>query len=579
MKNSNLRKNRANPKALTLSLIIGSILLSAQSISQAESCYIDQTDQVIIPTEEFNEYRRADGKKNNPDHNSWGAEGQKLIRVVGTDKSRYPNTPNLANPREISNKVSQQDTNQNTRNVKGLSDLFWLWGQFLDHDITIIHTDERKPANIPVSAIDPNFSADIPFNRSQKKYRNNLTSYIDGSNIYSASRKTERRLRTRQDGKLILNNGYLPQDDDGFYIAGDERVNEHIGLTAMHTLWAREHNRIVDAIACQHPDWRDDELFNEAKRIVIAELQAITFNEFLPQLIGKNTLPSYGGLNPGYDTNVNANISHIFAASAFRFGHSMLSPVLLRLDKDGKEVYEKHVPLREAFFRPDKLEEAGIDPIFRGFASQVAQALDPMVVDDVRNFLLQSPGDKQGFDLVALNIQRGRDHGLPSYNDIRQSLNLPPITSFEASTWHEDFKTRLANAYADTNNIDPWIGGLAEKKEGDALTGKLLQTLLAEQFRRIRNGDRFWYENQFNEAQIALLNATTLSDIIKRNTSIKKGEIQSNVFIASEIHDPVEVNTPPSASPTIRFAPAAADPADATRENHIKEAIHKGDLG
>ncbi len=592
MKNKSLKKCNLTSKYLSLPLIIGSIILSGQSIAYADEC---STDQAIIPEALSNQYRRTDGRQNNVEKPGWGAANKRLERVVRASKSRYPNAPSLTNPREISNKVSKQE-GQDTRNAKGLSDLFWLWGQFLDHDITIVHTDEGNQADIPLPANEEEFTSSIPFSRSQTdskgKQRNSLTSYIDGSNIYSASKATEDLLRAKDSQgnltrKLAMNNGFLPKDAAGFYIAGDERANEHIGLTAMHTLWVREHNRIADAIACQHPNWNDEQLFQEAKRVVIAELQSITYNEFMPALIGENTLPGYweytNEQNPGYDTNVKANISHLFATSAFRFGHSMLSPLLLRLDKDGNEIEDGHVPLRSAFFQPDLLEEnmVGIAPIFRGFAYQTAQALDPMVVDDIRNFLILSPGGSLGFDLAALNIQRGHDHKLKSYNDVRAALGLRRIDSFHDDIWREDFKARLADAYAHPDDVDPWVGGLAEKEVGNTLTGEMLQTILIEQFRRLRHGDNFWYEKHFYGDQLEELNTTTLADIIKRNTLIKKGEIQNNVFIATEEYDEYQSDNIRSADPSGFSAPAGLtiDPAEEIRKNRILEAIRNGHFG
>lgn len=588
MNNKPLKKCSLTSKYLSLPLIIGSIILSGQSMAYAEC----STDQAIIPYEKSAEYRRINGTRNNPHRSGWGAAGKKLLRKAGTDDFRVPNTHRLPNPREISNTVSRQGANENTLNAKGLSDIFWLWGQFLDHDITIVHTDASRPANIPVPAGDPDFShlSSLPFSRSVLGGRRNnyhpnaLTSFIDGSNIYGSDTTNANSLRTFQGGELKMDAGFLPKDDVGFYLAGDERANEHIGLTAMHTLWVREHNRLARAIACEYPNWKDKQLYNEARRVVIAELQAITYNEFLPALLGENTLSGYWEYtyeqNPGYDGGIQPNISNVFAVSAFRFGHSMLSPVLLRLDKDGDEIPQKHVPLKSAFFQPAKLEEAGIEPIFRGFASQAAQALDPLIVDDVRNFLILSPGDQQGFDLAALNIQRGRDHRLPAYNDVRESFGLRRIEDFHDPIWRSGFGDKLAEAYYEMDDVDLWVGGLAEKPVGNALTGEMLQAILLEQFRRLRHGDRFWYEEQFYDEEIDELNRTTLADIIKRNTPIQKNEIQNNVFIASEIHDPVDVNaTPGATNPTIRLAPASADPAEENRKNRIKESIHKGYLG
>ena len=139
----------------------------------------------------------------------------------------------------------------------------------------------------------------------------------------------------------------------------------------------------------------------------------------------------------------NPQISNAFAAASYRFGHSMLSPTLQRLDDNGETIEQGNLPLRDAFFQPNRVKEAGIEPFLRGFAAQTAQALDPQVVDDVRNFLFGEPG-QGGFDLASLNIQRGRDHGLPSYNDTREALGFQRITSFNDPIFKGDSGSKLA---------------------------------------------------------------------------------------------------------------------------------------
>ena len=581
------KKNGVSSKYLLLSALVSGILLTGFSGQALAQCPVEQ---VFLPVGQPDEFRKINGRKNNLIKRSWGAQNQKLLRTVGTDSSREPGTNALPGPREISNIVSSQGANEVTRNAKGLSDMFWLWGQFLDHDITLVHTDDSRPADIAIPAGDtglPGVSS-LPFSRSEltrngRNHPNVLTSYIDGSNIYGSDNTTAASLRSFEGGKLIIENGFLPKDEKGFFRAGDERANEHFGLTAMHTLWVREHNRIADALACEYPWWSDKQIYLEARRIVVAELQAITYNEFLPAMLGPYAMPGYWEDTAGYDESIQANINNIFAVGAYRFGHSMLSPVLLRLTEDGQEIPQSHVALKDAFFQPAKVEEAGIEPILRGFASQMAQALDPMIVDDVRNFLILGPGNAQGFDLAALNIQRGRDHKLPGYNDVREALGLRRIDDFYDGIWRESFRERLATAYSHPDDIDLWVGGLAEEEVDNALVGETLKTIFVEQFKRLRHGDRFWYENEtyYFYADIQEFNKIRLADIIKRNTPISN--IQSNVFIATEIHDAPGSETTRAAPAIAPFAaPAAFDvpeAIDGERQERILEAINRGLLG
>ena len=190
-----------------------------------------------------------------------------------------------------------------------------------------------------------------------------------------------------------------------------------MGLTALHTLFVREHNYWAESYAGLNPQAMDEEIYQFARMIVGAEIQAITYREFLPILLGRDSLPDYRG----YREDVRADISNAFGAAAFRIGHSMLSPQLLRVDGSGAEIESGHLSLAASFFDPSLIESDGIEPILRGLASQECQELDARLIDEVRNFLFGSPG-AGGFDLAALNIQRGRDHGIPDYNSTRVCL-------------------------------------------------------------------------------------------------------------------------------------------------------------
>lgn len=186
--------------------------------------------------------------------------------------------------------------------------------------------------------------------------------------------------------------------------------------------------------------------------------------------------------------------------------------------------------LRDAFFNPMRItDEGGIDSLLRGLAAQRMQDVDVSVVDDVRNFLFGPPGSG-GFDLVALNIQRGRDHGLPDYNTVRVALGLPPAADFDDITSNPDLAVELAQLYATVDDIDLWVGALAEDHKPGAAVGELVYHALKDQFERHRDGDRFWYEidPEFTPDQIARIRRTKLSDVIRRNTQIR--DMQPNVF-------------------------------------------------
>ena len=313
--------------------------------------------------------------------------------------------------------------------------------------------------------------------------------------------------------------------DDALFLAGDVRANEQIGLTAMHTLWVREHNRIADQLAEENPNATDEQLYQRARAIVIGEMQAITYNEFLPALLGEDAIAEYDG----YDRDVNPGITNEFSTAAYRFGHSMLSTELLRLNNDGTEADEGNISLSDSFFSPSEIVDNGIDSLLLGQATQTAQEIDNMVVDDIRNFLFGPPG-AGGFDLASLNIQRGRDHGLADYNQVRTDMGLDPVQSFADISSDPDVQVALEAAYGDVDSIDLWVGGLAEDHVAGASVGELVQVILVDQFTRLRDGDSFWYQEIFQGRELREIENTTLADVIERNTDIEG--LQDNVFFA-----------------------------------------------
>lgn len=517
-----------------------------------------------LPPEAFAvEARTIDGTNNNLQNPAWGSTDVPLLRQVPPNYENGSWTPsgyNRPNVREISNTVAAQE--RPIYNEKHATDMVWQWGQFIDHDIDLTQgTDPIEPFHIAIPTGDAYFdpqatgTQELFLNRSvydhatgttpanPRQQINQITAYIDASMVYGSDPVRAAVLRTHDGtGRLKTSSGdLLPFNTEGFpnaggtdstlFLAGDVRANEQVGLTTMHTLFVREHNRLAGIIRRRAPELSGDQIYETARAWVGALIQVITYKEFLPVLLGPNALKPY----TGYDSSVNPGISNEFSTAAYRLGHSMLTPELLRLKKTGRPIPEGNLALRDAFFAPWRItKEGGIDPLLRGLAGNRAQEVDAFIIDDVRNFLFGPPG-AGGFDLASLNLQRGRDHGIPSYNDVRLGYGLSPAVTFANITRNRHLHDRLESVYGTVEKVDVWIGGLAEDHRRGAMVGKLFFTLLVNQFERLRDGDRFFYLNAFPNFQIKMLEENTLADVIRRNTAIKK-EIQDNVFLLPQKH-------------------------------------------
>jgi len=254
-------------------------------------------------------------------------------------------------------------------------------------------------------------------------------------------------------------------------------------------------------------------------------MQAITFNEFLPKLIGETAIPEY----TGFKSNVNPAILLEFSTAVYRLGHTLLSPTIERMNEDGSTHALGNISLRDAFGRqPGLLESTGVEAIFRGMSDSKSQEFDTFMAEDVRSFLF---GTSVGRDLASLNIQRGRDHGLPTYNEMREALGLSKVTAFSQITSDTDIAARLRAAYGDVDRIDLWVGGLAEDSVGGGIMGETFRAVMIEQFTRLRDGDAFWSQSRgFSAAELRELWGTTLSDVILRNTTVQ--DLQDDVFLA-----------------------------------------------
>ena len=501
------------------------------------------------------------GVGNNLRNPGWGATNVNLLRYAASayaDGRSAAAGPSRPNARSLSNALSTQaeDAPENNRQM---SDFLYVFGQFLDHDIGL-STAGTESMPIAVPSGDPFFdpagtgTKQMPFRRSNfnpasgstnpRQQTNTLTAFIDGSQVYGSDATRAAALRSFSGGKLRTSAGNmmpfntegLPNANDAhlvpdskLFLGGDVRSNENVELTAIHTLFVREHNRLASAIAAKHPSRSDEQIYQQARQVVIGELQAITYNEFLPALLGRGAMPRYRGYRP----NVNPGVSNEFSTAAFRFGHSMLDGEIGRLNNDGSDTPQGPIPLRNAFFNPTVFDttlpdhQGDIDPFLKSAASGNTQEVDLQLVDDVRNFLFGPPGSG-GFDLAALNIQRGRDHGLADYNKVRAAYGLRRVTSFAQISSNPATAAALEAAYGSVSNIDLWAGGLASDHTARGSLGPLFTRIIVNQFTRLRDGDRLYYEHALRGPLRDYVSRTTLSRVIRANTALTS--IQPNAF-------------------------------------------------
>jgi hypothetical protein len=529
--------------------------------------------------------RSFDGTGNNLANPNLGAAGTDLLRVspaAYADGISTPALPQDQSARAISNLLNDQtDPNNpsqdlNTVDANNLSDFGYVWGQFIDHDMSLTPTNSGESLPISVAPGDPIGS--LPFERSSfdpntgtstsnpRQQVNAVSSFLDLSQVYGSTATVADALRTHVGGQLKTSPGdLLPLNNTTYFTVGqltalnmandaqavpssqlfatgDVRGNENLELTALQTLFVRNHNRLAAALQKEHPDWSDEQLYQEARKLNIAEEQIITYTEYLPDLLGPNALPAYTGYNP----NVDPAIATEFSTVAFRFGHSLLSSNIERANNNGLDIPDvaggSSIPLSQDFFDPNLLNTTGVvDPltghtssdigaILKGDADGVAQAMDPLAIRDVRNLLFGN-GGQGGEDLIARDIQRARDDGIGSYNQVRVAYGLAPVTSFAQITSNVTVQKELQQAYGSVDNIDPFEGGLAEDHVQGSDVGPLFQKIMVDQFTRLRDGDRFFYLNeQFSPDELNLLRqGNTLTKVIEANTTVTN--LQSDVFV------------------------------------------------
>jgi Ca2+-binding RTX toxin-like protein len=360
------------------------------------------------------------------------------------------------------------------------------------------------------------------------------------------------------------------------FIAGDGRTNENISLTAMHTVWARNHNFHVENLEAAGFTGTPTEIYEAAKMLNEAEYQRVVFTEFADHLIGGIKGDGDHGFKE-HNPDADPRISHEFAAAVYRVGHSLISDTLTVLDADGQPI---EVRLIDAFLNPASYASHGVGNILGGTVGQQAEEIDFNIVDAVRNDLVGTRAD-----LFAFNVARGWDVGLGTLNQVRAGLaasadgyvqeavsyagNLSPYTSwedFQARNGLSDaviaqFKAAYPDlvldaadiaAFVDVNpditlvggntvkgidRVDLWVGGLAETHINGGQVGQTFWVVLQEQFDRLQEADEFYYIDRFDNFDLyqGEFEASNFAGILARNTGLTN--LPEDIFSAEPVED------------------------------------------
>ncbi|MCP9261233.1 Bardet-Biedl syndrome 1 protein [Dirofilaria immitis] len=456
------------------------------------------------------------------------------------DKIKYLNLisgslfPIRPNAREVSRLIlsSQKTVQHHEYNA-----LLMQWGQYLIHEMAkttlvpsalcnICQNIKGRCMAIPILNWDSNenfkLGSCIRVSRSSaicgsgrqkpRQQLNENTNFIDGSPIYGSS---------IGDGflKTVFFNGFrlLPFDMSvcrnveacpAIFVAGDSRVNLFLGLSSYQILLTREHNRLASRLHQLNPHWNGDRLFMEARKIVGAE-------RILPIILGITFEPTIGQYR-GYNSQTDPTLVNEFISAAFRFGHGMIQEIYPRLDQHFNSTSLGSFSFVEGTQHSDRLIfGGGIDPILRGMMLLPVRRPQRLTRAITENMFGNT-------DLGAINIQRGRDHGLPSYTRFREFCGLSPATSFDnfsREIMNDEIRLKLQLMYGTPDKVDLFVGGLLEDPVQGGFIGPTFACIIGPQFKRTRDGDRFYYENPgiFTQDQLIEIRKSSFSRLLCDN--------------------------------------------------------------
>ena len=472
----------------------------------------------------------------------------------------------LPNARLVSSIVHSDKNAPNTK----ASHFTTQFGQFLDHDITATPEEEVEhccdsiwpsagnEACWPIDVAHDEFfyaknvtclefTRSVPHceeNGGQRNQMNAITAFVDGSQVYGSDLELAENLRTFTNGELKItekdSGNLLPKlpnhEGELEFTAGDFRAREIPRLNMLHTIWVREHNRVAEILSSEFSD--DEEIYQLARRVVVAEYQNIVYGQFMSEILGSDDLkPSIRGSN--YIPKIDPSMRNEFATAAFRFGHSIVQGNTTLLAVDNPDQPVGFFQLRDVFLEDDFYINA-FDNLLMELIFRPAQSNDASVSEELTNNLFanfQSPSD-----LVARNLQRGRDHGIPGFCCYYRRFQAKGFDC--QSGWETKYEgipdeiwSKMQEVYDHPSDIDLFTGGISQLSSGQGQLGGVFRAMISDQFTRTMKGDRFFFNHQncltlggvgFTKEAREIVQTRTMSGVICDTTSLTK--VTSNVF-------------------------------------------------
>lgn len=478
--------------------------------------------------------------------------------------SASPSGLTLPSARVISNAVhATRFANRPRRSRQRITEFSVFFGQFVDHDIVSTPLQSVQfPISVPRD--DPVYASlsFLPFRRSRRarfgrmqRPENEATAALDLSGVYGSNLRRARHLRQFRAGLMRIDTkhdplGLPPLNLDrlrnspsrharNYALCGDHRCNENAGLLSLHTIFLREHNRLAQEVLRVHPNASDEQVYQTARAVNIAQYARIVYREFVPAMIGRALSRS-----PRYDEDAHPGPSVVFGSAAFRVGHSLVGGKLAYVSRrNGSASLAREVALENAFFQPvPAVASIGISSYLAALPRRAALHFDVFVTSALRNALFRrvrapSGAREDGRDLAASNIQRGRDHALPSYNAVRALVGRGRAASFAQIAGDIVVRERLAAVYASAEEVEVWTGLLAEGAEGRSALGATASRLWAMEFERMRSADRYYFEPFLGLDEsvrrlpaVRELRRVSMRDVLQRNSDLGRGEVRRNLF-------------------------------------------------
>ncbi|XP_025194656.1 peroxidase-like isoform X2 [Melanaphis sacchari] len=384
---------------------------------------------------------------------------------------------------------------------------------------------------------------------------NDVSHFIDANEVYGSNENNARELRAMEGGRLkfsIADNGqiFCPMMRNQYKASSRQKNihlqfktgdpangNQNLGITTMQNLFLRYHNYIAFKLSTLNPSWSDEIIYQESRRIVIATIQRIAYEDFLPIIIGNDFQELYG-INEAniYDPTINPSTSNEFSSAASRALHAII-PIAVNLMNKDYEI-EKSIRLTDWMTKSDLIPiNDNFDKLLKGFIETPGRVFQPSYNFDISNYLFPLPNEPlyKGRDLLALDIGRGQDVGLQPYNQLRHLCGYPLAKNFEdlADLIHIKDISKLKKHYYSVNDIDLIVGLLLEKPSDGAIVGPTTQCLFAENFYRFKAGDRFFYDvkgqpGSFTEDQLKMIKKITFGHVICATSNVDK--VQKDIF-------------------------------------------------